>query len=58
MSGERDLDVSQSALRVHVAQGADPIDYERVIDDGLLESLHTSPLEKHQSLSHTIPLRI
>ena len=47
MSGKRDLDVSQSALRVHVAQGADAIDYERVIDNGLLESLHTGPLEKY-----------
>jgi len=51
VSGERDLDISQSALNLHVAQGADAVDYERVSGKGLLESLHTAPLKKYQYFS-------
>ncbi len=47
VSGERDLDISQSAFSVHVAQGADAVDYERVSSNGLLESLRTTPLKKY-----------
>jgi hypothetical protein len=45
VTGERDFDIGQSALRVHVAQGSDAVDDERVNGNGLLESLHTAPLE-------------
>lgn len=57
VSGERDLDISQSALRLHVAQGAHTVDYERVTGNGLLESLLTIPLwgkKKHINIT-TIP---
>ena len=54
VAAERDLDISQSALRVHIAQCADAVDDERVIGNGLLESLHTAPLEKFH-ISNSTP---
>jgi hypothetical protein len=43
MSRECDLNVGQSALRLHVPQRPNIVNYERIFEERLLEALFAGP---------------